>query len=190
MKKDKKRFQRHNYRDVETKKRFLIVTEGTETEPRYFKAFRTYRTLDIKTIGTGRNTIQVVQKAIDLKKHSIKDEYDEIWSVFDRDSFPKDDYMKAIDLAHKNDIKVAVSNECFELWFLLHFNLITTSMSRNSYLNKLDNTYDLLKPYQGTAMKYAEKLYDKQNKNSESYYWNPYTSVFELVKKLNKNIRE
>lgn len=112
MGKSKYKFKRHKYGNIEIKKKFLIVTEGTETEPKYFGAFKTYRSIDIKTVGTGRNTIQVVQKAIDLKKR-----------------------------ASKNDINVAVSNECFELWFLLHFGLVTTSMNRKDFLNKLDDHF-------------------------------------------------
>jgi hypothetical protein len=72
-----KRFERKensNSRKVNSKEKrvyFLIVCEGEETEPNYFKAFERELppyTLDIQTWGTRRDPLGVVNAAIELKK--------------------------------------------------------------------------------------------------------------------------
>jgi len=53
---------------------------------------------------------------------AAKDEnlrYDEVWCVFDIDDHPKVDDAKQ--QARDNGIKLAISNPCFELCVLLHF---------------------------------------------------------------------
>jgi hypothetical protein len=45
--------------------------------------------------------------------------YDEVWCVFDVDDHPRVDDAKQ--QARDNGIKLAISNPCFELWVLLHF---------------------------------------------------------------------
>ena len=63
----------------------LIVCEGTKTEPNYFKSFPKsvgQFVFDIQTEGTGMNTLNVVDKAIELRDSSDQ-EYDRVWAVFD-----------------------------------------------------------------------------------------------------------
>ena len=45
--------------------------------------------------------------------------YDEVWCVFDVDAHPH--LPDAKQKAEANRIKMAISNPCFELWLLLHF---------------------------------------------------------------------
>jgi hypothetical protein len=45
--------------------------------------------------------------------------YDEVWCAFDRDQFERFD--DACQMARGNQLELAVSNPCFELWLLLHF---------------------------------------------------------------------
>ena len=90
-----------SYRDrkVESRnlrQRILIVCEGAKTEPNYFKGFRVNRTIyEIDIRGIGYNTASLVREAISLKKES---DYDQIWCVFDRDSFPPQDFNAALKL--------------------------------------------------------------------------------------------
>ncbi len=51
---------------LETKKSFLIVCEGKNTEPDYFNAFRLTSAV-VKTSGEGINTINLVNKAIKIR---------------------------------------------------------------------------------------------------------------------------
>ncbi len=61
------------------------------------------------------------------------------------------------------------SNECIELWFVLHFIYLTSNIPRSDYINKLtdllgekyqkndENLFDKLK-LKNDAIKYAKKL--------------------------------
>ncbi len=179
---------------------FLIVCEGEKTEPNYFKCFPVSTRPKIEIVGAGCETIAVVKEALKLKKDK---NFDNIWCVFDRD--PSRDktaqrFNSALQLAEKENIKVAYSNECFELWYLLHFHFYNTPIPRKDYgemLTKLmlsgyaknsDHMYTLLEDKQPQAIKHARKLlasYDPHNPESD----NPATTVHLLVEELNQYIR-
>ncbi len=59
-------------------------------------------------------------------------EVDEIWCLFDVE-WPQNhpDLDKAIDHARRNDVSIAVSNPCFELWLALHFDSQTAWIDNN-----------------------------------------------------------
>ena len=108
----------------------LIVCEGKQTEPNYFESFRLkHVTLD----GCGHNTDSLVERAIEKSS-----DYDQVWCVFDKDSFPPHNFNRAFQITRKHkNIKIAYSNEAFELWYLLHFNYYDARMSRDQYKEKL-----------------------------------------------------
>ncbi|MDY7008767.1 MAG: RloB family protein [Cyanobacteriota bacterium] len=102
--------------------------------------------------------------------------------------------------AENNNIKVAYSNEAFEIWYLLHFEYRDTAMSRkddkkalteklNKKYEKNSNTmYEILESKQPQAIKNAEKLFKQYNPNNPANN-NPSTTVHLLVKQLNKFVR-
>ncbi len=55
--------------------------------------------------------------------------WDQVWGVFDVDDHPN--LEEALELATREDIQVAVSNPCFELWALLHFQDQHANIPRN-----------------------------------------------------------
>jgi len=70
----------------------------------------------------------LVQRAVQLKNAAQKEAkirqdenllYDGIWCVFDIDEHPA--VPDARQQARDNEIELAISNPCFELWILLHF---------------------------------------------------------------------
>ena len=116
------------------KQTFLIVCEGEVTEPEYFNSFR-LTSANVKAIGKGMNTISLVKEAIairDIEKRRNRN-YDQCWVVFDKDDFPDSDFNAAIQMAQTNGFHVAYSNQAFEYWFLLHFNLYQGSIHRSRY---------------------------------------------------------
>ena len=180
----------------EIKQRFLIVCEGEKTEPKYFEKFRVPKTV-INVKGVGENPSRLVQSAIKLKEEAIKaDEgYDQVWCVFDRDDWPPQDFNSAIHKAENHDLKVAYSNEAFELWYVLHFEFLNTGIPRDDYCKKMtkhlgkkyqknsDIIYDELINKQPTAIRNAERLlasYDYSTPGQD----NPSTTVHLLVKEL------
>ncbi len=182
-----------NFKDP--KKRFLIVCEGEKTEPNYFKKFRV-PSLVIDVFGKGYNTDSLVGKAIEYKK---KKDYEEVWCVFDRDSFPPQNFNNALTLAQKHKIKVAYSNEAFELWYILHFYYHDSATSRDEYKRiltqrlgfeyekKATDIYDHLLSRQPDAIRNAEKLLDSYFPNHLPLKDNPCTTVHLLVKELNES---
>jgi hypothetical protein len=182
--------RRVNIRELRDK--FLIVCEGARTEPLYFESFRVSK--QVIVIGAGTNTLGVVQQAI---KRQSQDDYDQVWCVFDRDEFPAQNFNAALKLAEEHDIKVAYSNEAFEIWYLLHFHYYNTGISRASYKEKLTeclgleykkndpNMYETLEDKQKDAIRNAEKLlqsYIPHNPEKD----NPCTTVHQLVQELNR----
>lgn len=102
-------------------RRILIVCGGRVTEKQYFQGLRAAERnpavrVVIKT--NPRSPIEVVRYAYKLKRQA-PDEFDDVWCVFDVDEFTGID--DAVRLAGRQGIGVAVSNPCFELWLLLHF---------------------------------------------------------------------
>lgn len=122
----------------EIKQSFLIVCEGEKTEPDYFKAFR-MTAATVKAVGQAMNTMTLVSKAISIREADQKRKkvYDQCWVVFDKDDFPAKDFNQAIQYAEKNGFRVAYSNQAFEYWFLLHYNLYTGAIHRSQYKDML-----------------------------------------------------
>ena len=133
----------------EVKQSFLIVCEGVRTEPDYFKAFR-MTAATVKAVGQAMNTTSLVSKAISIRDADQKKKrtYDQCWVVFDKDDFPAKDFNDAIALAERNGFKVAYSNQAFEYWFLLHFNLYKGALHRSSYADMLSRLAGI--PYSKT----------------------------------------
>ena len=185
----------------EVKQSFLIVCEGEKTEPDYFKAFR-MTAATVKAVGEAMNTMTLVNKAISIREadKAKKGFYDQCWVVFDKDDFPAKDFNQAIKYAEKNGFQVAYSNQAFEYWFLLHFNLYQGPIHRNQYKNMLEKLIGM--PYSKTegsgAVMYNLLLVRQEQaiKNSETVlaeisHGNPAeeessTTIHKLVKELNK----
>ena len=115
------------------RERFLIVCEGERTEPNYFRSFRVPKDV-ADVVGAGANTVAVVREAIERRAF---DNYDHVWCVFDRDSFPAKHFNEALALAKQHGIKVAYSNQAFEIWYLLHFAYHDSATSRTLYSQML-----------------------------------------------------
>lgn len=190
-KRSKNSFQRTIDRK-EIHQKILILCEGTKTEPQYFKQFKVPR---LKVKGTRKNTVSLVEYAIKYRKDHEEENYDQVWCVFDKDDFPVADFEKAIRLARKNKMRVAYSNQAFELWYILHFEYLNTSMDRKSYIKKLndyleteykkndDRMYHRLRCKSDIAIKNAERLM-KEYHPSHPGSNDPSTTVYELVKVL------
>ena len=126
---------------MDVKPTILIVCEGENTEPSYFKQFR-LSSATIKPIGEGYNTVSLVNRAIQLSQEK---KYEQVWCVFDKDDFPVVDFNNAIAIAQSHNFGVAYSNQAFEYWLLLHFDDHQgAAMHRSHYNDKLN---ELLKPF-------------------------------------------
>ncbi|MFP3872069.1 MAG: RloB family protein [Candidatus Aenigmatarchaeota archaeon] len=176
----------------------VIVSEGEKTELKYFSNYRKRGCgLKIETPNTSKTDPLGLVKYAErqIRKNELEpDGDDEVWCVFDVDQ-NKENIKKAVDEAEDNDINIALSNPCFELWFLLHFELRQTELS-------CDDTIDNLKKYlpdysknqdifyeivdkRDEAISHAKKLNEihSERRNNELYSpeSNPSTQVFKLI---------
>lgn len=115
----------------------LIVCEGEETEPNYFEWYKLHckQAISVEILGCGKNTESLAKEAFKIKNKTEKKKnivFDQVWCVFDKDSFSDEAYNNAFQYCNNKKIKVAYSNECFELWYLLHFNFYNSAMSRDT----------------------------------------------------------
>lgn len=204
-------YLRRQIKTRETRKRFLIVCEGEKTEVNYFKAFTVPKKIEFMVKGEGKNSLSLVNKAIKMIDNLKKDDsFDQIWCVFDKDNCSKEQFNQAEGLAKEQNIKIAYSNEAFEIWFILHFQYLDIATSRSEYLTILtkqmqkygllnkkekyaknrEDMYEKLKPYQRTAITNAAKLIqDRDEAKKHPFDANPSTTVQELVQELNINSR-
>lgn len=188
--------------------RFLIVCEGTKTEPHYFKALIDNYISAVREVtieGQGRATIALVDRTLEIKtelerKNAMS--FDRVWVVFDKDDF--DDFNEAIEKAQKLGFNSAWTNEAFELWYYLHFEYLDTGISRSAYINKLQKIfrkrkgdksfkyqkgnpeiYSLLRQYgnENLAKRHAQNL-RKLYKDTDYAKHKPCTMVDKLVEEL------
>ncbi|VAX38888.1 hypothetical protein MNBD_PLANCTO02-2826 [hydrothermal vent metagenome] len=201
---DRKRKPARSKQPVDSKPLILIVCEGEVTEPEYLSGFA-------KACRNARVTIEVeggkgvpktiVECAKEYKKEAEKRakkekddnlKYDAIWCVFDVDTHPN--IPAAINMAGDNDIELAISNPCFELWLLLHFqeqpgmqdcnklaSMIKKHLSSYSKKNKHVDYLDYSAGYDD-AVKRAKQL--ETNAGDEEWKRNPTTGVYLLTEKI------
>lgn len=189
------------------KNRIKIFCNSLETEVNYFKSFK----LEIEKAKISDLKIEVVPTQKEGGKDPLtavkfannnRGDADRVWVVFDKDHYK---INEAIKLAEKNEIDVAWSNECFELWYILHFHNVVTFMDRTQCLNKIKNLfreklkkeyeknginhYELLKKNINNAISFAKHQHqlvqlDKKTPDAS----NPCTTVYQLVEYLLERI--
>jgi RloB-like protein len=181
------------------KHRILIVCEGENTEPLYFKQFqhkvRNPR-VHVKAIGPAGVPRSVVETAISEKEKAEQEakrerdenlRWDQVWAVFDVDDHPK--RSEAIQLADSNAISLAISNPCFELWAFLHFQDQQAHIERDklrqslkAYLPRYDKELEFETVHAGydAAVTRARQLDDIAVKNGDPGR-NPTTGVYRLT---------
>ena len=181
--------------------RHLIVCEDSKSGADYLRSFKVPAgCAEVVVEGGAGNTDGVVKKALQLRNTAIKAKhpYSRVWCVFDRDSWPPKSFNRAFDLVRghdKGDVEIIWSNECFELWYLLHFVFRCTAISREdlrkeiSKANRLGKKYEKgdtsvfnrLKDKTDIAIKNAKKLLASYGDKLKPERDNPSTNVHQLV---------
>lgn len=213
----KKRRAKLQERKIETRtpkpNSYLIVSEGTKTEPLYFEGLAKHinglynsnsiniEKPTIKTCGEGKNTISLVNETTKIVAHSPII-YEQVWVVFDKDDF--EDFDEAIRLAESEGFCVAWSNQCFEYWIYLHFNYSQSALHRSIWFEKLDeifkkngisndgyeknlsNIFDITIKHGSIkhAISYATKVENSYKNNTLPSRRDPCTTVYKLILEL------
>lgn len=172
---------------------FMIFTEG-ETEEGYFKQFK----VRCKTVNGG-HALKIVEEAI-VQKKNLKRSYDQYWVVIDKDNSSIEEFLKSIQLAERNKMRVAYSCDAFEIWWLFHFMQIKPPINPKDYERKIRQyikEYSLRDKglYQGekmwlmlneklkTAITNAKKAHNQFSLPKDAYHQSV-TTVFQLAEIL------
>ncbi len=193
----------------------LIVCEGKKTEPAYFLAMRKrlgLTSVEVEVIGGngGSAPITIVDSAVALKlareilaKNSvIHREYDYVWCVIDVEApHPHESLYRACNKATDNGLRMALSNPCFEYWYLLHF-----EKTCKLFVSNYDVIHDLKQHFAkyskinadifediylktDQAIKWAKEILRETGCNDDPRNHNSSTTVHKLVEIL-KQIAE
>jgi hypothetical protein len=190
------------------RQRFLIYCEGELTEVTYLKGIRRELRASTVAIELGREhgePYRLVKSAINHQRwapHRAQDRfeaYDQVWCVFDVEApQPQPRLDAAVELARRHNVRCAISNPCFELWLLLHFQ----NRHPTAYLSTADACqrleacgcgyrrrakaldYDMLQSRRRQAHGRAVRLDQLQQATPAVRDRNPWTSVHLLVEAL------
>ena len=177
---NKRREERRKRKENIEKQRssnWLVVCEGEQTEPNYFRGAvdainegidDKYK-LKVKIVGKGRNTISLVESVEDLLNEIDECSnstllYGKIFVVFDKDSFSPECFNEDVSMCERNGYIPLWSNQAIEYCFLLHFNYIDVGMDRASYKSKI-NDY-----FKKVGLKYEYKKNDEEIYSKLSEY--------------------
>lgn len=186
-------------------KSFLIVTEG-KTEAAYFKHFKNAAGPRIEVYDGKVSQLSLVQEAIGLRKEALNNKsydncIDETWAVFDRDidarkTTDKQTFNAALDLAERENIHIAYSNDSFELWFLIHFQDVSGNMHRSIVEEKLkkhlpnykhgNDIFDKINNHYPQALRRAEQMLSEVE-GTPPVDANPCTTIHLLTEKLREH---
>jgi hypothetical protein len=127
-----------------------------------------------------------------------------VWVIYDTDDFPTEHINRTAELCEQNSTDDTTyhaiwSNQCVELWYLLHFGFFQSDIHRKDYwpkltehLNKIGagnytkgraDMYKVLRPFMDEAISNAKRL-DKINENKTPADSAPGTKIYELIEIL------
>ncbi|WP_417809977.1 RloB family protein [Thioclava sp.] len=203
-----------------------IFCEGEKTEPSYIKGYidkffpginnKGFKVIDVK--NTKKNTPrELVNEACKLRASSTTPSKDSVWVVYDREATAKYEdrlHQEAIDKARAKNISVALSNVCFELWLLLHFqennaqysscdDLLRKSNLKkhlndvgiNNYEKSFEGVFEKINGNIELAITRADRmnrstLDASQHDESKPHMLNPYTNIGALLADIDRIANE
>lgn len=202
--------KKNNIRKV--RNRLLIVCGGS-TEKYYFDRIKAYSLYEVTSIKIRKvddgetKPLEIVNEAIRLKNN-----FDLIYAVFDKDNF--DDFDLAIMIAQKNGVIPIYSNQAFELWIYYHFEYFCGNKHRDKLIelikmhissqksvikkeyskSDLNNIWDIIEPNIRKAMENSKRsvqFFNKLNNEVKGYERisnrESSTNVYELMDKIYRN---
>jgi hypothetical protein len=193
---------------TEPRPRVLVCCEGEVTEPSYLnglKAELRIRLVHIEVVPGGSNPKTLVDFAVQKKEEAERDArrerddnlgFDEVWCVFDVNRH--EHIPEAKQKAGANSISLAISNPCFELWLLLHFQDQHAHIERHhvqsacrDHMPGYDKEvpFELVFPHYQSAVQRALEL-DHWQETRGCAGENPSTGVHRLTERIMELSRE
>ncbi len=194
----------------------MIFCEGAKTEPLYlgeivklikarYSAYAAQNRIKMDDLFCIEGVGQSNKTLLKYAKTKAGKHIQCVWVVYDKDDFPKKHFNEAPRLADQlskegyTQFYTAWSNECIELWFLLHFQELEANISRDCYKDKLKSHYPsytktsedifiTLQCHTGDAIKRAKNQHQSFLAGTEPSDMSPCTTVYQLVEFLLKYI--
>ena len=156
--------------------------------------------IQLDIYGEGQNMLSLFDKARNHVQCS-SNVYKHVWIVYDTDDFPQKHINRTAELCEQSSTEETEyhaiwSNQCIELWFLLHFSYFQSDIHRKEYWPKLsecmtmygfgtyskgrEDMYSILEPYMDDAIRNARKL-DAVNQGRTPAMSTPGTYVLEVA---------
>lgn len=155
----------------EPKARIVLVCEGKNTEPDYFRALKASlnkQSVDIKLVpaaGVPMSVAKAALKAVRELKNSVGTEKDRVCAIFDRDDHPG--FEAAIAFCIRNKIMAGYTNPCFELWLIWHFE----NYGANTHHTEVQRKFSALAPDYDHARKKTADFSKLMNRVDEACSW-------------------
>lgn len=170
-------FKYKNFKRIEgirSGRLFVIATEGKDTERIYFEALRNkIQMSQIKLeILSSENNESAPNKVYDRltdyqNKYDIEDD-DQLWLVIDKDRWTDKMLSDIAQLCNeKKSFFMGLSNPCFELWLLLHYEDVSkyTTLEKEKIKTnkKIRGTTLLKRKVRSVLGSYSEASYDAKS---------------------------
>lgn len=198
---------RNTAKKRQEQKAVIISLEDTKSSRFYFEKLLVDKKLTGQVViakNIGQDPRNVLNAVIMHKQQNPNISYEKSWAIFDRDDWSTEQINGSIQRASELDICIAISNEAYELWVLLHFEPLTRTTSRKELNQKLNDhfktyfgqeysksaqdVYGLIIGFQNQAIANAKNLVKRHIRDFgelDPEAHNPLTLVFQLVECLN-----
>ena len=188
----------------------IVVTEGEKTEPRYLEMFKKihiepfarksdFRLEIVSGVGVPMTVVNRAIQELQRLQEPLSGE-DSVWAMFDLDEHPKFDEAKH--KARSKGVHLAVSNPCFEIWIIYHYQNWEGPIERECQrkLEELCSSYDknsgkifvdqdIIKDKCCDAIERAEKSLNSREQEGDAE-GNPSTTVHCLMKAILSKVEE
>lgn len=204
----KRKISNDRVRKLRQRKNMIVIAvEGNnKTEKLYFDNFddgkKTYKIKIAK--GNDTDPLKLVKHLYrEIEKNELNlSDGDMAFCVFDTDVDPYKNKIisEAIELAKEKRIKIITSTPCIELWFLLHYDYTTATLSNDDVIKRLKkfypkyeknvNIFSEINSNVQEAIKRAKRLEKHQTDNNQTIGTveaNPSTEMYKIVDYLIKN---
>jgi RloB-like protein len=164
----------------------LISTNGKSTETRYFKFIKHLPWVSVGHVAVTFTNGSPMQAIREAAQQRTDDDYDVAWVVCDVDEF---DTNEAASEARKQDVSLAWSNPCFEVWLLLHREDHAAFLANpRKACERLSKS--LGRPWDKSALNFADfeqgivAAIERAKKLADAPTGNPSTNVWMLLEEL------
>ena len=192
------------------RRRLLVLTQGKVTEPAYLDRIRQqYRHVVVVVKDCPKSPPQMLDVAMGERAkaaRSREDRFDSTWVVFDAEERPDEVMLRTLrQKAAQQDILLAWSNPCFEVWLLLHLVFSQAPIVNADHAIRqleallpgyakdqraAERSMAALLPKLATALAHAQRLRDGHATRGAGEFPNPATDVDLLISEMTQGTDE